>query len=223
MYPVKAIFTLPDVTADVAYELMHNAHLRTEWDKFYVEYGVLGRADDINEYLYQAMKGPPGISGRDFCLYRGVKCDYERKVFLLVFKNSYNPLRPVTDKFVRAQCVRSGYVIRPAPDDPKSCQMFVISQNDVKGALPKWLINIVAPRGVEQWYNNFRKACTNLREKLEALAKQRNSGVPLDATEVIEKAQEDIKLDDDFAALDLSAGDAAEVAEDAADEAAAEN
>lgn len=189
---------------------MHNAPLRTEWDKFYVEYGTLGRYDDLNEYLYQAMKGPPGIQGRDFLLYRAVKTDHTRNVYILVFKNSSHPDRPRTPAYVRAKCIRSGYVIRPSPDDPASCQMFVISQNDVGGSLPRWLINFVAPRGIVQWYNNFKRACEMLRERLEVLAKEaaaQGKAVPADATALIEGSGGSVRLGANFESMDLDASD----------------
>jgi len=206
VYPVKAIFTLPKITADVAYQLMHNAPLRTEWDKFYVEYGTLGRYDDLNEYLYQAMKGPPGIQGRDFVLFRGVRADFDRNVFVLIFKNSSHPDRPRNATFVRATCIRSGYVIRPLPDDPSSCQMFVISQNDIAGSLPHWVINFVAPRGIVQWYNNFKRACEMLRARLEVLASEaaaQGKVIAKDATSIIESGAVEVHLGAKFESMDL--------------------
>jgi len=189
---------------------MHNAPLRTEWDKFYVEYRTLGRLNDLNEYLYQAVKSPaPGIQSRDFCLFRHSRVDHDSKVYILLFKNSSHPDRPITPQYIRAKCIRSGYVIRPLPDDPTSCQMFVLSQNDVGGSLPRWLINFVAPRGVAQWYANFRKACEVLRSRLEVLAKEAASaGQAGSADTLLESSDLTIHLEAKFE--DMALNDAEE-------------
>jgi hypothetical protein len=100
--------------------------------------------------------------------------------------------------------------------------MFVFSHNDVKGSLPKWLINIVAPRGVVQWYNNFRRACEMLRDKLEALVAAGAGGVAAAAAVMAAEAaapaadvglSAHVHLDAKFDALDLSADAAAMAAE----------
>ena len=47
--------------------------------------------------------------------------------------------------------ILSGLIIRPDPDDPNSCKMTMLLQNDAKGHLPKFVVNFGTNKAPEKW------------------------------------------------------------------------
>jgi hypothetical protein len=59
---------------------------------------------------------------------------------------------------VRAETYASGYVIRKTES---GCSLFLVAQNDIKGMLPKFIVNSQAARVPPQWIGGLQKACLN--------------------------------------------------------------
>lgn len=49
--------------------------------------------------------------------------------------------------------------MRQCKDDPSSSTLFLVTQTDVKGLIPKWLVNTTAARAPVGWVENLRCAC----------------------------------------------------------------
>ena len=57
---------------------------------------------------------------------------------------------------VRAETYTSGYIIRPTES---GCSLFLVAQNDIKGLLPKFIVNREAGRVPPKWIDDLKKAC----------------------------------------------------------------
>ena len=84
--------------------------------------------------------------------------DYpEKNSITMHFTSIDHPLMPVRRKVVRALTKISGYIIRPISDN--RCSLTIISQNDVKGLIPKFIVNKFSGRAPKQWVKNLIKGC----------------------------------------------------------------
>ena len=45
------------------------------------------------------------------------------------------------------------------PPDTPLTTLTIVSQNDIKGLIPKWLVNKVSASAPRSWVKNFSKAC----------------------------------------------------------------
>jgi hypothetical protein len=73
------------------------------------------------------------------------------------FKSIEHPDMPVRRKIIRADTIISGYIIRPI--SANRCSMTIISQNDVKGVIPKIIVNRFAGRAPKDWVKSLIKGC----------------------------------------------------------------
>ena len=58
---------------------------------------------------------------------------------------------------VRAHTFISGYIVSSDPERPGSSLIKVISQLDIKGLVPKIIVNTVAAKGPTQWVTSLIK------------------------------------------------------------------
>mmetsp|Transcript_23860 Transcript_23860/g.68633 ORF Transcript_23860/g.68633 Transcript_23860/m.68633 type:complete len:168 (-) Transcript_23860:174-677(-) len=76
-----------------------------------------------------------------------------------MMRSAEHPSVPEVKGFVRAETLVSGYVIRPLDGSPDSTSLFILAQTDIKGLIPKALVNATAARAPVMWTDNLRKAC----------------------------------------------------------------
>jgi hypothetical protein len=154
---IKAIATLNGIPKDIVYDAIYDTDIRQSWDKIFHQFEVL-EEDDEHTVLYYVIKAPLGISNRDFLQSRRVIEDWPREgVTYMHFKSIDHPLKPLVKRVVRAETIMSGYIIEQIQDDPPITQLIIVSQNDVKGLIPKALVNMGASKAPKQWISNLIK------------------------------------------------------------------
>jgi hypothetical protein len=94
--------------------------------------------------------------------------DYpEQNAIMMHFVSIEHPLMPPKRKVIRAETVVSGYVIRPT--GLRTCDLTIISQNDIKGLIPKMIVNKFASKAPADWVNNLLKGCAFVQKELPDL------------------------------------------------------
>lgn len=84
--------------------------------------------------------------------------DYpENGTIILHFASMEHPDMPPKKNVIRAETLISGYVIRPTGEN--SCHVMIVSQNDIKGLIPKAIVNRVASKAPADWVNSMNKGC----------------------------------------------------------------
>ena len=63
---------------------------------------------------------------------------------------------------MRAHTSISGYIIRPSKLGKHSTDMTILTQTDIKGKLPKALVNMMAAKAPTSWCKNFKKNAERL-------------------------------------------------------------
>lgn len=157
MVLIKAIATLRDIPKEIVFKAIYDTNIRQEWDKLFHHFEVVEHDEEtMRTVLYYVIKAPLGISNRDFLQQRKVIFDFPTKgVTYMHFKSIEHPGKPPVKGIVRAETIISGYIIEQIQDDPPITQLTVISQNDIKGLIPKYLVNLASGKAPKQWIGNL--------------------------------------------------------------------
>ncbi|CAG9332240.1 unnamed protein product [Blepharisma stoltei] len=153
---IKA-FCEVDYPAETVYKAIWDTTVRTEWDKLFHEFKIIDKTADY-EVLYYMIKTPMGITRRDWLQRRIELRNYpEPNTIMLHFISMEHPMMPPRKGVIRAETLISGYIIRPMTQ--RSCKVTIITQNDVKGLIPTYLVNKFAAKAPADWCTNMRRGC----------------------------------------------------------------
>ena len=157
MILVKAVATLRGIPAEIVFKAIYDTDIRQTWDKLFYRFEVVEHDEEkLETVLYYIIKAPFGISNRDFLQRRRVMYNFPKKdVTTMHFKSIEHPDKPPVSGIIRAETILSGYIIEQIQDDPPVSQLIVISQNDIKGLIPKYLVNLASGRAPKQWIANL--------------------------------------------------------------------
>jgi hypothetical protein len=72
---------------------------------------------------------------------------------------------PIQPKKVRAHTVISAYFIQTISTNPPKTFLSIIAQTDIKGSIPKWLVNSVSQKAPKEWVSNLIKGCQLIKSK----------------------------------------------------------
>lgn len=152
---LKARTEFPDVSADVAYDVLHDPDYRPLWDKYMMDSADIGLLSPNTDLCYYAVRSPPPLRPRDFVIQRNwLEMDKEWIIFNhSVCHEDYPPSKNV----IRAISFLTGYVIRSLGKN--SCQLTYVSHSDPRGKLPSWLINKITTIVTPKMMQRLHKAC----------------------------------------------------------------
>eukprot|EP00330_Aristerostoma_sp_ATCC50986_P007684 CAMPEP_0114593842 /NCGR_PEP_ID=MMETSP0125-20121206/15439_1 /TAXON_ID=485358 ORGANISM="Aristerostoma sp., Strain ATCC 50986" /NCGR_SAMPLE_ID=MMETSP0125 /ASSEMBLY_ACC=CAM_ASM_000245 /LENGTH=187 /DNA_ID=CAMNT_0001793431 /DNA_START=1693 /DNA_END=2256 /DNA_ORIENTATION=+ len=142
------------------FEQIYDSENRKKWDTVTTQLKILEQVDDKTDVIHFVIKTPFGCSNRDFVQKREYCLDYPKKDHIVVsFVSVTHPAMPHIKGNVRGDTKIAGYVMRPLPDDPNSTEMFILSQCDIKGMVPKFIVNYVAGKAPAEWIKKLTDAC----------------------------------------------------------------
>ena len=151
--------------------------LSRKWGDAWDESIIIEQVDPLNECIYLRAPLPSGVTLRDFVQFRG--CQFDRAVdpnfCLILFRNAAHPKYPLeyTAKrgYIRGETLGIiGYSVRaipiPAGTSPDvfanreriACRVSITTCFDLKGLIPRWLVNWVAGKAPITWAVNLQKA-----------------------------------------------------------------
>ena len=158
---IKCLAKIP-YNKDVVFEAIANLNIRKQWDSVFSELRVVNyNGENGAEILYMIIKSPVFIvSDREFVQQRKIWRNFPTsKSHMLHFISVDSPECPENKKCVRAETIVSGYFIEDDPDEPGHSIIGVLSQTDVKGNLPIFLVNKFAPKSSKNWIKSLHKGC----------------------------------------------------------------
>ncbi|PFH38685.1 START domain-containing protein [Besnoitia besnoiti] len=154
---VKAYAELEGIPMPVLCHEIRDIQMRLQWDSTFEDYRIIESNVNHNEIIYCLMKAPFPVSNRDFLQWRRTEVDLEAGVVKMLMRSASHPSVPERPGVVRAETILSGYVMQAR--GPNSSSVFILAQTDVKGLIPKWVVNTTAARAPVGWVENLRKAC----------------------------------------------------------------
>ncbi len=158
---IKSICTIP-YNKDIIFEAIANLEIRKKWDSVFSELKVVNHnGENGAEILYMIIKSPSFlVSDRDFVQQRKIWKEFPTKnSHILHFISIESPDCPLNKKYVRAETIISGYFIEDIPNEPNKSTLGIISQTDIRGKIPTWLVNKVAPKASKGWVISLLKGC----------------------------------------------------------------
>jgi hypothetical protein len=104
------------------------------------------------------------VDGRDFVQKRKIWKNFpDNYSNILHFKSVEHDLCPKKPKFIRAETLISGYFIKTLSVSPVKTMVSIVSQTDIKGMIPAWLVNRVSKSAPKEWLENLMKGCEKVR------------------------------------------------------------
>ncbi|CAH8484301.1 unnamed protein product [Heterobilharzia americana] len=149
MKMIKVVAIFPDISSHIIYDMMHDNTYRSLWDNTMRESTPICRIT-WNCYIeHFGFRAPFAFSNRDFVLLRAWK-QYEHE-YIIYNRSVFHKKVPPRSEYVRAITYITGYVITALSST--SCQLIYLTQNDPRGDIPSWAINLattkVCPRLVK--------------------------------------------------------------------------
>ena len=161
---VKGIALLEGIPFDIAWKAIADTNLRIKWEKLFLNFeSVENHPENDTEIIYFNMKAPFPVQDRDFLQRKTVLYDYPVKGQVLIHIESVEcDKKPPSSKYVRAQTIVAGYLFKELSKFPLRCSITIINQVDLKGSIPRYLINMHAASGSRDWVESYRLGCMEL-------------------------------------------------------------
>lgn len=151
-------------SSHIVYTAIWDTAIRTQWDAVFHEFRLIDKLPDY-EVLYYMIKTPFGITKRDWLQRRVEIHDYpEPGTIMMYYVSCEHPGMPPRKGVIRAETLVSGYIIRPTGEN--TCTVMIVSQNDVKGLIPKVIVNSVASKAPADWVTSMNRGCRIVEEIL---------------------------------------------------------
>lgn len=161
---VRAWATIPDVDISVAFYLFANQAERLKWDTVFANMSVVEKDVQGSEIVYSLLTPPPFTTARDFLQYRRCKfCD--DGTILIALRSAEHPDMPEVKGVIRVESFVAGYSLQQTWNgDQPILNLFLMSGADIKGLIPKWILNAVVPKKTSEWPEGLRKAALDYQK-----------------------------------------------------------
>mmetsp|Transcript_92825 Transcript_92825/g.162343 ORF Transcript_92825/g.162343 Transcript_92825/m.162343 type:complete len:150 (-) Transcript_92825:103-552(-) len=84
----------------------------------------------------------------------------------IVLRSAVHPDMPEQKGVIRAESYISGYILTQEHENGTPVlKIFLMTCVDIKGLIPKWLINATAPRKPAEWVETLRKAALDYQKE----------------------------------------------------------
>lgn len=158
---VKCYANIP-YNKDIIFEAITNLEIRMKWDTSFSELRIVNHdGENGAEILYMIVKSPSMfVDDRDFVQQRKIWKEFPTKnSHVLHFKSIDSPSCPKKKGVVRAETKISGYYIQDDPKKPGNSIFGSLSQTDIGGNIPTFLVNQFGPKSSKGWLKNLSKGC----------------------------------------------------------------
>jgi len=153
-YFVRGFFN--DVTAEVAYCVLSlDTKYRKDWDQYALEVDVIDTID-ASDCIYWACKFPWPLSNRDYLFYRKGALDNESGIYMTISKAGPHSKKPEFSNFVRVDTYQAMMCFRQAE---KKTEFRLIQYDDMKGSIPKAIVNWAISSGLPEYLKKIHQAC----------------------------------------------------------------
>lgn len=133
---IKVVTNFADVSPSLMYDVLHDADYRKCWDDNMMECFEICQIDRYNDIGYYSIKCPSPMRNRDFVTQRSWY--WEDDNFIIFNHTVHHKDVPQKKGLIRGNSILSGYYVERKGD---GCLLTYVSQVDLKGIIPKWLVN----------------------------------------------------------------------------------
>lgn len=141
---------------NTVFEAIFNLEKRSQWDSVFSRLKILKVFDEHTDVMYTFLKAPPLVTNRDFLQKRCYKRNIGGFDIVLAFVSYEDKDFPPIKSAIRANTIISGYAFKKI--DESTTKLVIISQTDIKGSIPTWIINMTASKAPSDWVKRLEKA-----------------------------------------------------------------
>eukprot|EP00697_Spironema_sp_BW2_P004953 gnl/Spiro4/16694_TR8981_c0_g1_i1.p1 gnl/Spiro4/16694_TR8981_c0_g1~~gnl/Spiro4/16694_TR8981_c0_g1_i1.p1 ORF type:complete len:252 (+),score=53.95 gnl/Spiro4/16694_TR8981_c0_g1_i1:62-757(+) len=136
----------PGITPFQVFDMVSSMKSRHFWgDDLFIKGEIVEQLNRDCQIWYQQFRCPWPITNRDTCtLHQTHK--HPDGTYTACTVSRKHPRHPKNSDFIRAKVYPSGFVIVPLPNDERGCMVHYVVMSDPKGWIPKWAVNLNAPK-----------------------------------------------------------------------------
>jgi hypothetical protein len=134
-----------DFTAEQIAEYVRRDNVQKDYDDQFAEGGTVHNLSMNTGFVFNRFKGVMFISGRDFCML-GITIKFPDGKIIICSKSHEHDDCPPHKKYVRGEVVIGGWILVPDKNDPNRTYAQYISHSDLKGNIPKKIVNNVSEK-----------------------------------------------------------------------------
>lgn len=138
------------------FTLLYDIEKREKWDTVICDMEIVDRLEGNQDVLYSRFKAAMGATDRDFVQLRNYGFKEYNFDYIISMKSIESKKKPPIKKFIRAETIISGYLIKKV--NQEDCELSIIAQTDIKGIVPRFIINYLAPKKPLEWIKKLEKA-----------------------------------------------------------------
>merc|ERR1719487_569997 len=147
--------------------------------------------------VYSLMRVPM-VTARDFLQYRRILFKEDGSIHI-VLRSAEHPDMPEQKNAIRAESYIAGYILSQTYEaGVPILNVFLMTCVDIKGLIPKWIINAAAPRKPAEWIDSLKKAAIeyqkahpNYKDSMGEDTKQYRADNPFDYEDAVPGANQD--------------------------------
>ncbi|KRX00391.1 hypothetical protein PPERSA_03612 [Pseudocohnilembus persalinus] len=160
---------LKDSTAKEIFNCIYDAKDRGSWDKLLLGFTRVEQLNDYTDIIYSYVDPGFGVTKREWVQKRFYKFDYPNPGQITIcYYSVEHPLYPKKKGYIRADSYIAGYIMENVGND---CKLFILSCNDIKGLIPKYIVNFMAARAPKDWINSLHKYIQKRRDEQQKAIK----------------------------------------------------
>lgn len=153
---IKAKMTVRGLTPEETFIMQYDYEIRSQYESIFTELRTIEVVSPYQDYVTCDIKGPCWpIVDRDFLQKRTFAKDYKGNSYCLHLVSTDHPGLPKHPEKIRANTLISGYIINPHPENPDDTIITILAHTDIKGSIPKTLVNYSVKRAPKTWLNEF--------------------------------------------------------------------
>uniref|UniRef100_A0A8C7Y364 StAR related lipid transfer domain containing 3 n=1 Tax=Oryzias sinensis TaxID=183150 RepID=A0A8C7Y364_9TELE len=158
---LKALMQCP---AELVYqEVILQPEKMVQWNRTVSVCQILQRVDDNTLVSYDVSAGAAGgvVSPRDFVNVRRV--ERKRDCYLSAGMATNHDLKPPVGRYVRGENGPGGFVVLKSSSNPSVCTFIWVLNTDLKGRLPRYLINQSLAATMFEFMSHLRQRMAEIR------------------------------------------------------------
>ena len=167
---VKGVSLIENIPFDVAWKAIADTNLRKNWETLFLNFDSIEKnPEDNTEIIYFNMEAPFPVQDRDFLQKKIVLHDYPAKGQVLIhIISTETDKKPPLSKYVRAQTLVGGYLFKELSTFPMRSSITIVNQVDLKGSIPRYLLNKYSASGSRDWVESYKKGCYDIVAKMNS-------------------------------------------------------
>lgn len=150
---IKVVTKFNDVSCSLMYDVLHDGDYRRCWDENMVDCYEICQLDRCNDIGYYSIKCPKPMKNRDFVTQRS--WSWKDDNFIIFNHSVHHKSAPLKKGFIRGSSILSGYYVQKKGE---GLSLTYVSQVDLKGNLPKWLVNRASTKIAPKVIKNIHEA-----------------------------------------------------------------